>query len=465
MGNRSYALIHIRFFTIRYSFADCKSYFVSHCGVLRLRLLLQRSTYVAPVVASIGDTATVEESECIDMPGVLKGKNIILGVCGGIAAYKSVELLRLLAKEEACIRVVMTKAATAFVGPITFQALSRGPVLTDLFHRNGASEIEHIGWAEDADAVVIAPATANIIGKIAHGIADDPLTTLLLAVQVPVLIAPSMNVRMYQNPITQDNLRRLKAFGFHLLQPETGPMACGDSGMGRLPEPQTIVESLMRLVSSADLEGQSVLITAGPTQEPMDPVRFLSNPSSGKMGYALARAARRRGAKVLLISGPTCLDSPSDVDVIRIGTAEEMERAVLQHLDSADIIIKAAAVADYRPVAMSNQKMKKGNDNLFIELRRTPDILKEIGQVKGERILVGFAAETERVVENAESKLKDKNLDFIVANDVGIPDAGFGTDTNRVTLIFRDGRRESLPLMTKDALADLILDRVVGIKN
>lgn len=399
------------------------------------------------------------------MLGVLKGKNIILGVCGGIAAYKSVELLRLLAKEEACIRVVMTKAAAAFVGPITFQALSRGPVLTDLFQRDGVSEIEHIAWAEDADAVVVAPATANIIGKIAHGIADDPLTTLLLAVQVPVLIAPSMNVRMYQNPITQDNLRRLKAFGFHLLQPETGPMACGDSGMGRLPEPQTIVESLMRLVSSADLEGQSVLITAGPTREPMDPVRFLSNPSSGKMGYALARAARRRGAKVVLISGPTCLDSPSDVSVIRIGTAEEMESAVLQHLDSADIIIKAAAVSDYKPIAMSNQKMKKGSDNLVIELCRTPDILTKLGEMKEGRILVGFAAETESVVENAAGKLKEKNLDFIVANDVSMPDAGFGADTNCVTLIFRDGSRESLPLMTKDALADLILDRAVRIKK
>jgi phosphopantothenoylcysteine decarboxylase/phosphopantothenate--cysteine ligase len=399
------------------------------------------------------------------MDGHLKGKNIILGVCGGIAAYKSVELLRLLVKEEARVRVVMTQAATAFVGPITFEALSRGPVLTDLFQANRVSGIEHIAWAEDADAVVIAPATANIIGKLAHGIADNPLATLLLAVQAPVLIAPSMNVRMYQNPITQDNLRRLKTFGFHLLKPETGPMACGDSGLGRLPEPQAIVAHLARLVSSADLEGNSVLITAGPTQEPMDPVRFLSNPSSGKMGYALARAARRRGAKVILISGPTCLDTPSGVRGIRICTAEEMEDAVLQHLDFADIILKAAAVSDYRPIAMSNQKLKKGSDNLVIELRRTPDILTKLGQMKGGRILVGFAAETERVIENATAKLKEKNLDFIVANDVGMPDSGFAADTNRVTLIFRDGSRESVPLMTKDALADLILDRVVNIKK
>ena len=401
----------------------------------------------------------------IDMGGILKGKRIIVGVCGGIAAYKSIELVRLLGKEGAQVHVVMTQAATAFVGPTTFEALSGKPVWTALFQDNRVTAMQHIAWAEDAEAVVIAPATANIIGKIAHGIADDPLTTLLLAVQTPVVIAPSMNVRMYQNPITQDNLKRLKTFGFHVLEPESGPMACGDNGLGRLPEPRTIVAYLMQLLCPADLEGASVLITAGPTREPMDPVRFLSNPSSGKMGYALAKAACRRGAKVVLISGPTCFDTPFGVRRIKVDTAEEMKGAVLQHLDSADIIIKAAAVADYRPVAMSNQKMKKGNDNLFIELRRTPDILKEIGQVKGERILVGFAAETERVVENAESKLKDKNLDFIVANDVGIPDAGFGTDTNRVTLIFRDGRRESLPLMTKDALADLILDRVVGIKN
>jgi phosphopantothenoylcysteine decarboxylase/phosphopantothenate--cysteine ligase len=399
------------------------------------------------------------------MDGILEGKRIILGVCGGIAAYKSVELVRLLGKEGAQVRVVMTQAATAFVGPITFEALSGKPVWTDLFQGNRETAMQHIAWADDTDAVVIAPATANIIGKMAHGIADDPLTTLLLAVQIPVMITPSMNVKMYQNRITQDNLRRLKTFGFHVLEPAAGPMACGDNGLGRLPKPQTIVAYLRRLVSPADLEGVSVLITAGPTREPMDPVRFLSNPSSGKMGYALARAAYRRGAKVVLVSGPTCLDNPFGVRVIRIGTAEEMKNAVLQHLDSADIIIKAAAVSDYSPIAMSNQKIKKGNDNLVVELGRTPDILTRLGQMKGSRILVGFAAETERVIENAEAKLKEKNLDLIVANDVGIPDSGFGADTNRVTLIFRDGRRESLSLMTKDALADLILDRVVRIKQ
>ncbi len=399
------------------------------------------------------------------MGSILQSKEIILGVCGGIAAYKSVELLRLLVKEEARVRVVMTQAATAFVGPMTFEALSGRPVLTDLFlQENGKGEIRHISWAEEADAVVIVPATANIIARVAHGIADDPLTTLLLAVQTPVLICPSMNVRMYQNPITQDNLRRLKTFDFHVLEPESGPMACGDSGPGRLPEPQTIVERLKRLVAPPDLKGKSFLITAGPTQEPMDPVRFLSNPSSGKMGYALAKAARLRGARVVLISGPTCLNASPDVEVIRVRTAEEMEEAVLQHLDSADIIIKAAAVSDYRPAEVSDQKMKKVRENLVVELRRTPDILKKLGEIKGGRVLVGFAAETERVVENAEAKLKEKNLDLIVANDITRTDSGFGADTNCVTLIFRDGRRESLPLMSKEAIADLILDKVMEIK-
>ncbi len=399
------------------------------------------------------------------MCSILQDKKIILGVSGGIAAYKSVELLRLIVKEEARVRVVMTRAATAFVGPMTFETLSGGPVLTDLFEENGASEIRHISWAEEADAVVIAPATANIIAKLTHGIADDPLTTLLLAVQTPVLICPSMNVRMYQNPITQENLKRLQLFGFHVLQPESGPMACGDNGPGRLPEPQTIVEHLRRVISPKDLEGESLLITAGPTQEPMDPVRFLSNPSSGKMGFALAKAACRRGAKVVLISGPTPLDSPSGVKVIRVRTAKEMEEAVLQYFDSASIIIKAAAVSDYRPVEVSGQKMKKGSENLVVELCRTPDILKRVGEIKEGRVLVGFAAETENVVENAETKLKEKNLDLIVANDVTRPDSGFGADTNRVTLIFRDGRGESFPLMSKEAIADLILDKVMEIKT
>lgn len=400
------------------------------------------------------------------MGSLLQGKEIVLGVCGGIAAYKSVELVRLLVREEACVRVVMTQAATAFVTPMTFETLSGRPVLTSLFRReSGEGEIRHISWAEEADAVVIAPATANIIGKTAHGIADDPLTTLLLAVKTPVLICPAMNVRMYQNLITQDNIRRLKTFGFHLLEPESGPMACGESGPGRLPDPRTIVEHVKRLIGPADFEGKSFLITAGPTQEPMDPVRFFSNPSSGKMGYALAKAACRRGGQVTLISGPTCLDDPPGVKVVRIRTGEEMEKEVLHHIGSANIIIKTAAVSDYRPVRVFDQKMKKGDENLTIELCRTPDILKKLGGIKEGSILVGFAAETESVVENAEAKLKEKNLDLIVANEVGRPDSGFESDTNRVTLLFRDGRREPLPLMSKDALADLILDKVKGLKS
>jgi phosphopantothenoylcysteine decarboxylase/phosphopantothenate--cysteine ligase len=398
------------------------------------------------------------------MRSLLKGKEIVLGVCGGIAAYKSAELLRLLIKDGAGVRVVMTRAATAFVAPMTFEALSARPVMTGLFEDAGA-EIRHISWARDADAVVIAPATANIIARMAHGFADDPLTTMILAVNAPVLIAPSMNPRMYQNPVTRENLRSLKGFGFYVMEPESGPVACGDEGAGRLPAPEAICEHVRRLVLPRDLAGESFLITAGPTQEPIDPVRFLSNPSSGKMGYALARAARRRGADVVLISGPVSVDAPIDVELIRVRTAQEMKEAVLSRFDSASIVIKAAAVSDYRPVNVSDHKIKKADESLALELSRTPDILRRLGEIKGDRLLVGFAAETEDLVKNAETKLKEKNLDLIVANNVQMSDSGFGVDTNRVTLIFADARQESLSLMSKDDLADLILDRVKGIRG
>jgi phosphopantothenoylcysteine decarboxylase/phosphopantothenate--cysteine ligase len=395
---------------------------------------------------------------------LLKGKEIVLGVCGGIAAYKSAELLRLLIKDGAGVRVVMTRAATAFVAPMTFEALSARPVMTSLFEDAGA-EIRHISWAREADAVVIAPATANIIARMAHGFADDPLTTMILAVDAPVLIAPSMNPRMYQNPVTRENLQSLKGFGFHVMEPESGPVACGDEGTGRLPGPETICEHVRRLVLPRDLAGESFLITAGPTQEPIDPVRFLSSPSSGKMGYALARAARRRGADVVLISGPVSVDAPIDVELIRVRTAQEMKEAVLSRFDSASIVIKAAAVSDYRPVNVSDHKIKKADESLALELSRTPDILRRLGGIKGDRLLVGFAAETEDLVKNAATKLKEKNLDLIVANNVQMSDSGFGVDTNRVTLIFADARQESLSLMSKDDLADLILDRVKGIRG
>jgi phosphopantothenoylcysteine decarboxylase/phosphopantothenate--cysteine ligase len=398
------------------------------------------------------------------MRSLLKGKEIVLGVCGGIAAYKSAELLRLLIKDGAGVRVVMTRAATAFVAPMTFEALSARPVMTSLFEDAGG-EIRHISWARDADAVVIAPATANIIARMAHGFADDPLTTMILAVNAPVLIAPSMNPRMYQNPVTRENLRSLKGFGFHVMEPESGPVACGDEGAGRLPAPEAICEHVRRLVLLRDLAGESFLITAGPTQEPIDPVRFLSNPSSGKMGYALARAARRRGADVVLISGPVSIDAPIDVGLIRVRTAQEMKEAVLSRFDSASIVIKAAAVSDYRPVNVSDHKIKKVDESLALELSRTPDILRRLGEIKGDRLLVGFAAETEDLVKNAATKLKEKNLDLIVANNVQMSDSGFGVDTNRVTLIFADARQESLSLMSKDDLADLILDRVKGIRG
>ncbi|MCK5244095.1 MAG: bifunctional phosphopantothenoylcysteine decarboxylase/phosphopantothenate--cysteine ligase CoaBC [Desulfobacterales bacterium] len=395
---------------------------------------------------------------------LLKGKEIVLGVCGGIAAYKSVELLRLLIKDGAGVGVVMTRAATAFVAPMTFEALSARPVMTSLFEDAGG-EIRHISWAREVDAVVIAPATANIIARMAHGFADDPLTTMILAVDAPVLIAPSMNPRMYQNPVTRENLRSLKGFGFHVMEPESGPVACGDEGAGRLPAPEAICEHVRRLVLPRDLAGESCLITAGPTQEPIDPVRFLSNPSSGKMGYALAKAARRRGADVVLISGPVSIDAPIDVELIRVRTAQEMKEAVLSRFDSASIVIKAAAVSDYRPVNVSDHKIKKADESLALELSRTPDILRRLGKIKGDRLLVGFAAETEDLVKNAETKLKEKNLDMIVANNVQMSDSGFGVDTNRVTLIFADAGQESLSLMSKDDLADLILDRVKGIRG
>ena len=398
------------------------------------------------------------------MRSLLKGKEIVLGVCGGIAAYKSAELLRLLIKDGAGVRVVMTRAATAFVAPMTFEALSARPVMTSLFEDAGG-EIRHISWAREADAVVIAPATANIIARMAHGFADDPLTTMILAVNAPVLIAPSMNPRMYQNPVTRENLRSLKGFGFHVMEPESGPVACGDEGAGRLPAPEAICEHVRRLVLPRDLAGESFLITAGPTQELIDPVRFLSNPSSGKMGYALARAARRRCADVVLISGPVSVDAPIDVELIRVRTAQEMKEAVLSRFDSASIVIKAAAVSDYRPVNVSDHKIKKADETLALELSRTPDILRRLGEIKGDRLLVGFAAETEDLVKNAETKLKEKNLDLIVANNVQMSDSGFGVDTNRVILIFADARQESLPLMSKDDLADLILDRVKGIRG
>ncbi len=395
------------------------------------------------------------------MKTVIEKKNIILGVSGGIAAYKSVELLRLLVKQGANVRVIMTENAQRFVGPLTFEALSAQPVCTDLFEKNDDASIRHIQWAEAADAVVIAPATANIIGKLSSGIADDALSTFLLAVTCPVIVCPSMNTHMFESRAVQRNLETLRADGHFIVAPESGTLACGTTGPGRLPEPEDIVDRIAYYLSTKDLKDKKILVTSGPTREPVDPVRFISNPSSGKMGFAVARAAEYRGGAVTLITGPTHLPDPNNVKVIRIQTAREMARAVFENVEHSDIIIKTAAVSDYRPKDPATQKIKKEKGERVLYLERTQDILKEIGRRKKDQILVGFAAETENLEQHAETKRVEKNLDIIVGNIVGEPSSGFGADTNKVTLFYKDGTQEPLPVMGKDAVAHILLDRIL----
>lgn len=397
------------------------------------------------------------------MKRIIDNKNIVLGVSGGIAAYKSVELLRLFVKEGANVRVIMTKNAQWFVGTLTFEALSDQAVCTNLFEKSDDASIRHIDWAEQADAVVIAPATANIIGKLANGIADDALSTFMMAVTCPVILCPSMNTHMFENHAVQRNLETLRSDGYFVIEPESGKLACGTTGPGRLPEPHDIMDRTVFYLTPKNLKDKNILVTAGPTREPIDPVRFISNPSSGKMGFAVARAAEYRGGKVTLITGPTTLLDPNNVAVIRVDTAKEMARAVFENMADFDIIIKTAAVSDYRPKDHAEQKLKKKKDELVLSLERTQDILKEIGKNKKEQILVGFAAETERLEQYAEQKLAEKNLDIIVGNIVGQPDSGFGADTNRVTLFYKDGTKENLPKMTKDDVANLLLDRILNI--
>lgn len=398
------------------------------------------------------------------MKTVIKKKNIILGVSGGIAAYKSVELLRLLVKQGANVRVMMTENARWFVGPLTFEALSGQPVCTDLFEKNDDASIRHIQWAEAADAVVIAPATANIIGKLSGGIADDALSTFLLAVTCPVIVCPSMNTHMFESRAVQRNLETLGADGHFIVDPESGTLACGTTGPGRLPEPEDIVDRIAYYLSTKDLKDKKILVTSGPTRESVDPVRFISNPSSGKMGFAVARAAEYRGGEVTLITGPTHLPDPNNVKVIRIQTAREMAQAVFDNMEHSDIIIKTAAVSDYRPKDPATQKIKKEKGELVLYLERTQDILKEIGLRKKDQILVGFAAETENLEQHAETKLVEKNLDIIVGNIVGESSSGFGADTNKVTLFFKEGTQEPLLVMEKDAVAHILLDRILKIR-
>jgi phosphopantothenoylcysteine decarboxylase / phosphopantothenate---cysteine ligase len=391
----------------------------------------------------------------------LEGKQIILGVCGGIAAYKSIELLRLIVKQGADVRVIMTRNAQAFVGPLTFQALSRNSVCTSLFENSGDASIRHIDWAEKADAVVIAPATANMVAKLANGMADDALSTFMLAITCRKIVCPSMNTHMYESRPHQRNLEILRQDGYVVLEPGAGELACGTTGPGRLPEPEVIFNRLLNCFSPKDFEGKRVVVTAGPTREPIDPVRFISNPSTGKMGFAVAEAAEHRGAAVTLITGPTHLPDPINVNTVRVETALDMEAAVFQYLDDAHVIIKTAAVSDFRSTETAAQKIKKGDSGLTITLDKNPDILKEVGRRKKNQFLVGFAAETEDLEQNAGKKLAEKNLELIVGNLVDHPDFGFGSDNNKVTFFFRDGTKESLPAMTKEAVAHTLLDRIL----
>ena len=390
---------------------------------------------------------------------------LVLGVTGGIACYKAVELVRLLVKDGFIVQVIMTRGAMEFVRPLTFQTLSGRPVATETFNLTQESEIGHINLADSANLFIIAPATANVIGKIAAGIADDLLTTVLMATQAPVVIAPAMNIHMYENPILQENIRKLRRVGYHFIEPAEGYLACGYEGKGRLPEPEQILEEIHRLVRKKDLVGEKLLITAGPNREPLDPVRYLSNRSSGKMGYALARAGLRRGAEVLLISGPTEIDPPVGARLISVTTAAEMREAVLEEFPSSTAVIMAAAVTDYRPVDFANQKIKRGKGPIELRLEPNPDILKEIGARKNGKLLVGFAAETEELIANAEKKLREKNLDMIVANNVTEAGAGFDIDTNVATILDRTGAVRSLPLMSKEALAEEVLDHLLALKN
>jgi phosphopantothenoylcysteine decarboxylase/phosphopantothenate--cysteine ligase len=393
-----------------------------------------------------------------------EGKTIVVGVSGGIACYKAAEVVRQLRAAGARVRVVMTRSASAFITPLTLQTLAGEPVSTDLFDLTQESEIGHIRLADSADAIVVAPATANLIGKAAGGLGDDLLTTVLLATRAPVLLAPAMNVHMWENRLVQANLGRLRALGWRVIDPGVGSLACGYEGAGRLADAAIIVAEVARAVGPQDLRGERVLVSAGPNREPIDPVRFISNRSSGRMGYAVAAAAWRRGAAVVLVSGPTALEPPHGVRCVPVTTAREMRDAILAEFDAATMLVMAAAVADYRPVRPESQKLKKQPGPLRLELERTADILGELRGRGGDRLMVGFAAETERVVEHAARKLREKRLDLIVANDVAGTDTGFEVDTNAVVMLDAEGRHD-VPLASKDEIAEHILDRMLALRD
>jgi phosphopantothenoylcysteine decarboxylase / phosphopantothenate---cysteine ligase len=395
---------------------------------------------------------------------MLDGKSIVLGVAGGIAAYKAVEIVSRLKKAGASVHVIMTEAATHFITPLTFQEISGNPVVTSLWSEAKQWQVEHIALANLADLFVIAPATADIMGKIAAGIADDMLSTTVMATKAPVVLVPAMNSAMFLNPIVQSNMDKLRQLGYQIMEPESGLLACGAEGPGRLPEPEKVVSLLItRLQRQSTLSGRRILVTAGGTREPIDPVRYISNRSSGKMGYALAAVAAERGGNVILVSGPTWLPCPPGVTLYSVETAAQMQTAVLKEYPTVDVVIKAAAVADYRPQMIHPQKLKKTGEVFELVLEKTTDILLELGRRKQHQILVGFAAETQELLVNASEKLARKNLDMIVANDVTLPGAGFNSDTNIVKLLFADGHVEELPQLPKNVLAGFILDKISGL--
>ena len=393
---------------------------------------------------------------------MLKDKTVVIGVSGGIAVYKTLDVVSRLRKLGVNVNVIMTKSATEFVTPLSFQSLSQNYVVCDMFEDPKTWDVEHISLAKRADVFLIAPATANVIGKIANGIADDMLTTSVMATKAKVLIAPAMNTNMYENPILQRNINTLKELGYNFVEPESGRLACGDTGKGKLASPETIVDEVVKLLSKdQDLKGKSIIVTAGPTVESIDPMRYITNRSTGKMGYSIAKEAIERGADVTLITGPTNLTPPQNLKkLVKIESAKDMYEAVLENLDENDVVIKSAAVADYKPKNYSNKKIKKSDDDLVIELDRNKDIAQEIGKIKNNKILVGFAAETNDLIENASLKIKKKNLDFIVANDLTKEGAGFGVDTNIVKIIDKEGNITEYPKMKKEEVANIILDKI-----
>ena len=396
---------------------------------------------------------------------MVAGKHIILGVTGSIAAYKIASLASMLVKQKADVTVIMTPNATNFINPITFETLTGNKCLVDTFDRNFEFQVEHVSLAKQADVLLVAPASADVIAKAAHGIADDMLTTTLLACTCPKIFAPAMNTRMYQNPIVQDNMKILERYGMEVITPASGYLACGDTGEGKMPEPEVLCEYIAKALTPKDLTGKRVLVTAGPTQEKIDPVRYISNHSTGKMGYAIARAAMMRGAEVTLVSGKVSLRPPMGVCMIPVVSAADMAQAVKEKASEQDIIIKAAAVADYRPAVTADEKIKKKDDELSVELERTEDILAYLGAHRREgQFLCGFSMETENMVENSHAKLEKKNIEMIVANNLNQEGAGFGTDTNVVTFLTKDETVE-LPMMSKEEVADKLLDYIIKLQQ